>query len=602
MKHLKQLAAGITGAVILLQNAGIIPLLPAAPALSAPVLNASAASVQVNKPPETSVQILSVEQPAPERTAADWAALAQALGYTDGNDLTRSIRAENSRNACRQHCTEGEQFDIWDLACFLDDPYIGSLLKDANLEKLNLYQDDGILHGIISMYMQAEEPVRAEDPCVWFWFRLKVRHGALPADTKAKLMPEERHLLNQIPAVRYIGVYSKNTGKEMPGIPCWQYSYSGLRDIVNYAPKEIRDELDVPGTWYTCRTDTDTEKMPESEQNVWNLYTRSLEPPLLFQFDHFPAENSQLYDFLCVYFKTPADENGGYFSEYSIENAALKDGVLTLKAAEYRPLAQKDIPEHYDRLLIEMPNNLLKYVDDIRVEKVPYYDEIQQFSSAEQPECNAVRGDDGLWHWEQEINKRESFLAAGRNGLFSITGDIPEESYTISAKVSISVADYVTKKPLPDCGLRLMKEHVTLNPSDSETDLYQTWTTTESEPVTTLTLEAKRYNYGWHPEEPDYQVCITDVPLMNTPYRLPVSEQLFRLPDGTYTAKLEIGDCAYTAAFPEILALKGFFTEEELSQISDPEGITFTVKDGIPDAPEYCFDLMLKEEFDLRYQ
>lgn len=620
--------------------------------------------IPVKKAPENAITEFSAEQPAPQRTAADLAKLAQTLGYSGVSGMEESVRAEYAPCVTRQHCTAGEKYDVWDMGCFLFDPTADPQPAAVVIEELELDLEDHILFCRLGMYVRDEwgESDYTDDEYQWFWVRLTVPHGTVPADFTALISPELRRKPTKSPGAKYISVYDPPAEWTNPGIYCWDQSYSGLRDIANAVPDAVRAELDEPDAAYAWRIYTDPEQMPETEQNVWRQYMESVDPILLYQIDGGQADDFLRHDLLYVYFKTPAE----YYSEYGIESAECKDGVLTLKAAEYRPAAQAGLPAHYDRLLVIVPKNGLKTVTDVRLEMKQYYDGTEQLSSAEEPECDAVLGADGLWHWEQEVHKRESFLRATGEGAFYITGEIPDETYRISGKVNISVVDYETGEPLPGYELKVRREGVYIDPDTEEVYLADAWTTTENEPVRTLTLSAVRFNYGYHDEQPDYKVSITGFPQDDIPRKLPKSEQMFRipddgstlnivlyalrnniqqnvyfkfrdwskspntsdfisqvaanseltvcdfkgnemyytipwesascaLPDGTYIAKLTLRDCDYTFADPANLALKGIYTGEELRQISDPEGIIFTVKNGVPDAPEYCFDLMLKE-------
>lgn len=617
---------------------------------------------------------ISIEQYAPQHRPEDREALANMLGYADTAEMEQSVRVKRAPCVTKQHCTEGANYDVWDLVCFLDPSTYQP--TEARIERLTLYQGKGILECVLGMNdpetPSEDTPVGQE--YVWYWFKVTVPHGTVPADTEVAFYPEMRYQTNMMPSARYIQIYSRPIGTDTTGIPCFSYYSSGLRDVGNYAKKEICSELDEPDAWYTYRIYNDAEQMLETERSVWNLYGSEIDPDLLLQSGHYPASDTLAYDLLCLYFKTPADENGGYYSEYGIESAELTDGVLTLKAAEYRPLAQEGIPAHYDRLLIEVPKNALNYVQEIRVEKVPYYDGTEMLSAEEKPNGYAVHGEDGLWHWEQEVRRKDQFLAAVGNGMFRITGSVPEESYTVTSQASFSVVDYVTGELLPDFFLALYSEYREYGPVASRSRQSEVWETTADAPKQ-MTLTAKRFNYGYHYETPKYTLHIAGVPEDDwDSYHIPVKEQTFSipddgsdieirlyvmrtdrnpnvqfvfrnwsrnrntqnftediftycmvnvtdsagitlyhisprgllgcyLPDGTYTAKLDIEhDALYTVAFPEILVLKGIYTEEELSRLAEPEGITFTVKDGVPDKPEYCFDMMLKQEFYLQEQ
>lgn len=481
--------------------------------------------IAVEPPPENAIPIIRLEQPAPQRTAEDWEALAAALGYANGSQLEQNIRKRNYVCLTEQNCTAGEKLDVWDMACFLFNSEYEQYPEpeSAGIESLMLYADDHTLDGLVGMYMHPGVRSSEPDDFIWLWFRITVPHGSIPEDAEVYLNPEARYYTAATPNARYIPVYTPEKPDDPNHLSCWEMFESGLHEAAADFPEDIRAELEAPGAWYTTRFYTAAEQVPPEEKAAWYRNGETPEEYFSSETEFRPYLDSKEYDLLCVYLKTPADENGGYFSEYGVERAELKNGILTLKIAEYRPLAQADVPAHYDRLLIPVPKNGLNGMTEVRAEKLRYYDDIIECTSgaAEQPDAAAVRGQDGEWHWEEAVYRKDQFLAATKAGEpFAVTGDIPEESYLITAEANISVVNYATGETLPGYGLEIRTNGVYADPFCNDPTVLQTWTTTD-EPVRHLTLYGKRFNYGYHSEIPDFTVTISGTPAIRSPYYFP---------------------------------------------------------------------------------
>ena len=575
-------------------------------------------------------QILQIEQPAPHRTAEGWNALAQTFGYEDGEALMQMLFNMNNNFCQMEHCTEGEQIDVWDLACFWsNNSDLPANWEEAVLEELVL--DEGnVLFAVAGLYEYSESETPGED---YLWFRMTVPHGTLPADTELRMMlnPEARYRNSsdeKAPSARIIrGVYPA----EKVGMPCWDAFVSGLDDGSAAVPADVLAELETPGTWYTYRLYTEEDQIPENE---WTEYT-----------------DCSYYDYLTVYINTPAGKDGGYFNDCAVESALYIGGELKLKLAEYRPFAQEEVPSHYDRLVITVPKNGLNGMTAVSVQKDPFFDTVRRCAanSEEQPAPNAARASNGIWYWTEADLQKSAFLAATRpDEPFYVVGDIPEQIYQISGDVSISVVDYMTGEPLENCKTELVYPDAT--------------TLFLKEPVNTLTLTAPRFRYGSRGDHKDYRLKLITLPknylcclheqsfdlpedgstLHIVFYAFPTDREpnvhfTFRdwsktadtlsftaeiaawlnltvydqaghilyekrpwerfdclLPDGTYTVRGELESLYYTFADPESPALRAMYSAEELQQISGSDTITFTVRDGVPDQPEYCFDIMMK--------